>query len=176
MATSSPRPASLPSSILSAWETNNRVNVYLIQQIASPLWAANVPGVPRRTIRMIAAHVHNARCQWIKTLGREHGIRAPVRVDQRTVSRRALIAALERSSRGLRAILQLGLDSGGVVPPSKAYVWRNLPLDVGHVLTYFVAHEAHHRGQIIMAARQLGLRLPPDVAGGVWQWTRLSRT
>ena len=61
------------------------------------------------------------------------------------------------------------------MPPSKAYVWRNLPLDVGHVLTYFVAHEAHHRGQIIMAARQLGQRLPPDVVGGVWQWTRLSR-
>ncbi len=23
-----------------------------------------------------------------------------------------------------------------------------LPLDVGHVPTYFVAHEAHHRGQL----------------------------
>ena len=91
------------------------------------------------------------------------------------MSRRALVAAFRRSGRGIDSILRLGLDSGGVVPPSKAYVWRNLPLDVGHVLTYFVAHEAHHRGQIIMAARQLGQRLPPDVAGGVWQWTRLSR-
>jgi uncharacterized damage-inducible protein DinB len=166
----------LRAMILSAWETNNRVNVYLIEQIQAPLWAANVPGVPQRTIRMIAAHLHNARCSWIKTLGAEHGIAAPARVDHRTVSRRGLIAALKRSSRGIQSILQLGLDSGGVVPPSKAYVWRNLPLDVPHVLTYFVAHEAHHRGQIIMAARQLGQRLPREVAGGVWQWTRLSRT
>jgi uncharacterized damage-inducible protein DinB len=165
----------LRASILSAWETNTRVNVYLFEQIDPPLWAASVPGVTHRTIRMIAAHLHNARCQWIKTLGAEHGIPAPVRVDHRTASRRAVIAALARSSRGIRAILELGLDSDGVVPPSKAYVWRNLPLDVGHVLTYFVAHEAHHRGQIIMAARQLGQRLPPEVAGGVWQWTRLSR-
>jgi uncharacterized damage-inducible protein DinB len=51
---------------------------------------------------------------------------------------------------------------------SKGYVWRNLPLDVGHVLTYFVAHEAHHRGQIVMIARQLNQRLPPEVTNGLW--------
>jgi uncharacterized damage-inducible protein DinB len=58
------------------------------------------------------------------------------------------------------------------VPPAKAYVWRNLPLDVPHVLAYFVAHEAHHRGQIVMLARQLGRRLPSDVSAGLWQWTK----
>jgi uncharacterized damage-inducible protein DinB len=66
--------------------------------------------------------------------------------------------------------LQLGNDRGGQVPPSQAYVWRNLPLDVDHVLTYFVAHEAHHRGQIVMVARQLGYRLPQSVTAGLWQW------
>jgi uncharacterized damage-inducible protein DinB len=166
----------LGATILSAWTTNNQVNIHMIEHLPGPLWTASVPGVvPQRTIRMIAAHLHNARCSWITTLGAEHGIPVPLRVDRRTVSRRALIAALRRSRRGIHAILQLGLDSGGTVPPSTAYVWRNLPLDVGHVLTYFVAHEAHHRGQIIMAARQLGQRLPVDVTGGVWQWTRLSR-
>jgi uncharacterized damage-inducible protein DinB len=58
------------------------------------------------------------------------------------------------------------------VPPSKGYVWRNLPLDVPHVLTYFVAHEGHHRGQIVMLARQLGHRLPDDISAGLWQWTK----
>src|SRR5438552_1199630 len=54
--------------------------------------------------------------------------------------------------------------------PSRRYVWQNLPLDVGHVLTYFVAHEAHHRGQIVMIARQLGQRLPQPVTNGLWWW------
>jgi hypothetical protein len=65
--------------------------------------------------------------------------------------------------------------AGGNVPPSKGYVWRNLSLDVPHVLAYFVAHEGHHRGQIVMLARQLGHRLPAEVAAGLWQWTQRSR-
>jgi uncharacterized damage-inducible protein DinB len=107
---------------------------------------------------------------WVKTLGREHGITAPTRVDHRRVARRQLVAALKRSSNGIEALLKLGLASGGQVPPSRGYVWRNLSLDVGHVLTYFVAHEAHHRGQIIMVARQTGHRLPRATTDGLWQW------
>ncbi len=68
-------------------------------------------------------------------------------------------------------MLELGIRNGGRVPPSRGYVWRNLPLDVGHVLTYFVAHEGHHRGQLVLVARQLGHRLPPPVLNGLWLWT-----
>lgn len=107
---------------------------------------------------------------WIKTLGREHGITTPARVDHHRVARRELVAALKRSSAGMEALLQLGLAAGGQIPPSKRYVWRNLSLDVGHVLTYFVAHEGHHRGQIIMVARQTGHRLPRAATDGLWQW------
>jgi uncharacterized damage-inducible protein DinB len=155
---------------LAAWSTNSRVTDYLVEHIPAPLWRASIPGIRTRTVRSIAAHLHNARCSWVKTLGGEHGIVSPTRVDQRTITPRQLVSALKRSSRGIAALLRLGVGRGGQVPPSQAYVWRNLPLDVDHVLTYFVAHEAHHRGQIVMAAHQLGYRLPPSVTGGLWQW------
>jgi uncharacterized damage-inducible protein DinB len=161
--------------ILVSWRTNSRVTAYLVEHLPAELWDASVPGTPRRTIRMIAGHLHNARCMWLKTLGREHGIAVPVSVDRHKVTRRQLLSALARSSKGIEALLTLGLGAGGHVPPSKGYVWRNLPLDVAHVLTYFVAHEAHHRGQIVMVARQLGHRLPGDVAGGLWLWTKRSQ-
>jgi len=164
------RGADLGATILAAWRTNNRVTMDLVQRLPPSLWDAAAPDTSRRTVRMIAAHIHNARCRWVKTLGREHGIRAPVRVDERRVTRRQLVAALKRSANGIEAILKLGLESGGTVPPSKGYVWRNLALDVAHVLTYFVAHEGHHRGQILIVARQMGRPVSRQDAGRLWWW------
>jgi hypothetical protein len=112
---------------------------------------------------------------WIKMVGKEHGIPVPDRVDRRRVSRKELVSALKRSSLGINRLLRLGCDCGGSIPIPSTYVWRNLPLDVGHVLSYFVAHEGHHRGQIVLLARQLGHRLPVSTTGGLWQWTKRAR-
>ncbi|HKA35576.1 MAG TPA: DinB family protein [Thermoanaerobaculia bacterium] len=162
------------SSILGAWATNNRVTIFLVENLPDALWNAAVPGAPRRTVRMIAGHIHNARCMWLKTLGRPHENPVPKSVDRRRVTRPQLIRALKSSGRGITDLLAFGLEHGGQIPPTRAYVWRNLPLDVGHVLSYFVAHEGHHRGQIVLLARQLGHRLPAEVTAGLWQWTRRS--
>jgi uncharacterized damage-inducible protein DinB len=161
--------------LLAAWRTNNRVTIYLIENLSPELWTATVPGAPRRTVRMIAGHIHNARCMWIKTLGKEHGITVPRPVDRHKVRPQELITALDQSSRGIIRLLKLGCDRGGTLPTSASYTWRNLPLDVGHVLTYFVAHEGHHRGQIVMIARQLGYRLPTEITGGLWHFAKRSR-
>jgi uncharacterized damage-inducible protein DinB len=158
--------------LLDAWRTNNRVTVFLVENLPQELWAATVPGAPRRTVRMIAGHIHNARCTWIKTLGKEFGVAVPRAVNRHKVGPKELISALAHSSRGMISLLTLGCDRGGTIPTSSSYTWRNLPLDVGHVLTYFVAHEGHHRGQIVMLARQMGYRLPAEITGGLWHWSK----
>lgn len=161
--------------LLDAWRTNHRVTVFLFEHLPAELWSATVPGAPRRTVRMIAGHLHNARCMWIKTLGKEHGIAVPQAVNRHKVEPSELIRALGHSSRGIVSLLKLGCDHDGAIPAPSSYTWRNLPLDVAHVLTYFVAHEGHHRGQIVMLARQLGHRLPAEIAGGLWHFSKRAR-
>jgi len=156
--------------LVAAWRTNNRVTEQLIKRLPAALWDAAIPGAPRRTVRQIAAHIHNARCAWLRKLGREHGIAVPMFVDRRCVTKREVLTALKQSSRSMEALLQLGIEAGGTLPPTKAYVWRNLALDVPHVLTYFVGHEAHHRGQIVMVSRQLGHRLSNTILAELWRW------
>ena len=80
-----------------------------------------------------------------------------------------LVRALSRSSTGIVKLIELGAARGGAVPRA---TWQNFPTDLVHFLSYFVAHEAHHRGQLILLARQLGHRLPPSVTNGVWQWKK----
>jgi uncharacterized damage-inducible protein DinB len=162
--------ADLQTTFLEAWRTNNRVTTTLIEHLPDRLWDAKVPGMGPRTVRTIAAHLHNARSRWIKTLGSEHGIARPAMIDLHKATRRQVVTALNRSSAGMESLLALAFANGGRLPPSKGYVWRNLALDVCHVLTYFVAHEAHHRGQIVLVARQIGIRLPPQVTNGLWWW------
>src|SRR4029077_2921619 len=94
-------------------------------------------------------------------------------VDARAVRPAELKRALARSSGSIIELIRLGGARGGAVPPA---TWQNFPTDLVHFLCYFVAHEAHHRGQLCMLARQLGYRLPADVSAGVFEWeTRAPR-
>ncbi len=168
-------PTAAGHAVLAAWRTSALATELLIRDLPASLLDERIPGAPTRTIRMIAAHLHNARARWIRTLGAEHGLVAPALVNPRQVSQSALLIALQKSAAGIEALLDLGVRHGGELPPSEGYVWRNLPLDIGHVLAYFVAHDAHHRGQLVLIARQMEHRLDHSTTDGIWQWTRLSR-
>jgi len=163
----------LAADVVATWQTNARVTAFLFEHVPDALWQAAVPG-SRRTVRTLAGHLHNARCMWVKMLGQRHGVRVPARVDLQTVTRRALLPALERSSRAVVDLLELGIERGGRIPGS-GVAWVNLPLDVVHVLAYLIAHEGHHRGQVVMLARQMGHRLPREVTTGLWLWTKRAK-
>lgn len=150
---------------VAAWRTNNSATVFLVEHLPAAIWASRVPGIPGLTLGRIAAHIHNSRCWWIKSLGAAHGIRVPRRVDLRRVRQRELLKALARSSEGMVRLIELGAAAGGKVPRA---TWQNFPTDLDHFLSYFAAHEGHHRGQLILVARQLGsgFRQPSRMASG----------
>ena len=52
--------------LVRAWETNDRINAYLIENLDERAWRAEPPGGKGRTIAAIAAHMHNVRVMWLK--------------------------------------------------------------------------------------------------------------
>ena len=150
---------SLDAALLGAHATNNRINVYLIDNLPDAAWRAAPPGGKGRNIASIAAHMHNVRVMWLKAIGAKV---VPDKLDPETATKPAAIAALEQSRKALETQLRVSLENGGRVKGFKP--------DVASFFAYLIAHDAHHRGQISMIARQTGHTLAQGVMFGLWEW------
>ena len=154
--------------VLATWQTASRLTSFLIENVPAEVWRSAIPGAPRRTVQMVGGHLHNCRCMWIKMLGKRHDLKVPEGVNRHRVTRAQLLRSRDRSARAMGRLLKIGLENDGRLTGFS-------PPDVTHFLAYHVAHEGHHRGQIVMVARQLGHRLPAEVTNGLWQWSKRAR-
>ena len=70
--------------------------------------------------------------------------------------------ALEHSRLALCAVISGALATDGRI--------KGFRPDVAGFLGYLIAHDAHHRGQVAMLARQVGHPLPQKAMFGMWEW------
>jgi uncharacterized damage-inducible protein DinB len=149
----------LISDFLATWRVNQRINEYLIDELAEEAWRAKPPGGKGRNIAEIFAHIHNVRLMWVKAAAK--GVALPAKADSEVMTQATAKAALAESADAVGKILEQGLASGKVTgfPPSAAAF-----------LAYLLTHDAHHRGQVTMLARQVGHGLPAATGFGMWEW------
>jgi len=153
-------PFSLPQALLHAFDTNDRINQYMIDSLPAAAWSAEPPEGKGRTIAGIVAHIHNVRVMWLKAAAK--GSEIPEQLDRSSVTADQASKALEQSRAALALVLKSALDGGGNVKGFKP--------DVAGFFGYLIAHDAHHRGQICMLARQVGHALPQKAMFGMWEW------
>jgi len=151
---------SIADSLIEAFAINNRVNEYLVRAVPDPAWSAKPPDGKGRNIAAIFAHIHNVRGMWLKACLGEADI--PEKLDRLTCTKDDVVRALEQSRQALAGVLRRSLDLDGRIHGFKP--------DAGAFLGYLVAHDAHHRGQITMLARQLGHPISQSAMFGMWEW------
>jgi uncharacterized damage-inducible protein DinB len=161
-----PVPFSLPQALLTAFDTNDRINQYLIDNLPAAAWPAEPPQGKGRTIAAIVAHIHNVRLMWLKAAAKGSDIPEPLDPDGLGAAQAS--KALEQSRAALAAVLRSALEGDGGVKGFKP--------DVAGFFAYLIAHDAHHRGQICMLARQVGHALPQKAMFGMWEWGTRGRT
>ena len=140
------------------WAVNEAMNQLLLKHLDARAWRAEPPA-GGRTLAAIFSHIHNDRLLWMTVWAK--GRRRPAHTSRHTVTKKQAAAALKRSAAAMSEVL-----AGGRAADDAEAVAR---------LCLRLAHDAHHRGQISMLARQLGYRLPAEGQYGIWQWGKLWR-
>jgi uncharacterized damage-inducible protein DinB len=153
-------PFSLQESILHAFETNDAINHYMLENLPAAAWRAEPPGGKGRTVAAIVAHMHNVRVMWLTTAAKETKI--PEQLDVSTVTPKEASKALDQSRSALNVLLKAAMAADGRI--------KGFRPDVGGFFSYLIAHDAHHRGQVSMLARQAGHPLPQKAMYGMWEW------
>lgn len=151
--------------LLEAWRINNRVTLFLIEHVSDEGMACTLSKRGGRNVARQLAHLHNNRIWHLQRRAKrlaegahlfathDEPDRATLRETLEDSARRIerLIAGVQEGQRGVRAFKR------GLVP----YV------------AYFIAHESHHRGSILLTLKQCGHPVEKSTAYAIWDWDRI---
>lgn len=147
---------SLLEQVLQAWRVNAVINVKLVKAIPKKGFDA-VPLASRgRTVAKQLAHMQKVHSGWLKYNGWRLSREARPLHRNAKLDRKRLTTALRASGAAVEAFLRERLQSG-----KRIGFFQGKPI---RWMCYLIAHDSHHRGQIALALKQNGMRLPEKVA------------
>lgn len=145
------------------WHLNNRVNLMLLEHLTEQQLAHT--SSPRgRSIADQFAHLHNVRILWLEPSAPKMAKRL-TKIEKGTATKAALQEALADSAAAIGDLISESQKEDGRM---KAY-----KRGVNAFFGYALAHEAHHRGQIILHLKQAKMRVDPMLGYGLWEWGKI---
>jgi len=161
-------PASDPATlepILQAWRTNQRINLRLLQQISPEGLRDTLSKRGGRSVARQFAHLHNVRLWHLETRAKALAKGAHKFATEDEPDAAELIETLEDSAGRIEDLFTSAAEGvKGVRLPKRGAV---------QFLAYFVAHESHHRGNILLTLKQCGHALPQEERYAIWDWDRI---
>ena len=146
--------------LLQTWETNHRINEYLLSGIKEE-HLNDVAATKGRTVGKQFAHIHNVRVMWIEVAVSDRKSEVQKIDADGVVSKKILLDAFAKSTPLITDILRKGLETGkvkGFKPSPEAF------------LGYLIAHEAHHRSQAILILKENKHMPDKKILYGMWEW------
>lgn len=148
--------------LLDTWQINNRMNLLLMENISDTGMEKTLSTRGGRTVYLQLVHVHDVRMNWLEVCAKDIFKKYSILNKEAAFDRKALRKAFEDSAKGVEELLSQSWDDGGKV---KSFRKGVIPM-----LGYFISHESHHRGSIILTLKQTGEKIPDAVKWGLWEW------
>ena len=166
--------AEFSRAMVEAYAVNDRMNQLVLEHLDPRVWRAKPFGAKGRTIAAIFSHVHNVRRKWVR-LSAPH-LKLPAPLDRTRCTPKQAQAALRESAALCCAMLADALENprssiGQFCRDGWARPWT----PGASMFAFMVSHDAHHRGQVCLLARELGYPLPQKINYGIWTWEKLSK-
>ena len=157
------RPLEVERELLEAFRQNGLVNEYLVGVLPDAIWRAAPPNGRGRSISAIVAHMQSVR----RTFARMGGARpGPPSLDRNRVTPAQARRALHQSTTDLESLFETAMAA------RQARV-KGMPRRVVNMLMYLMQHDAHHRGQICVLAKDLGYEFRGEDMMRIWGWKAL---
>lgn len=166
----------LAESLLATYAINDAMNQLILSHLDPRAWRAKEPGHGgrgARTIGAIYAHLHNCRLKLLR-YNAPH-LKRPAPLDPYRCTMKQAAAAHTKSAEQCLKMLTEAFSTGPNPRVTKFQrdSWMPIWSVNGTMFAYIFAHEAHHRGQILMLAHQLGYRLSLNEMSAIWYWDKL---
>ncbi len=147
--------------LLETWRIHCRIDLYILDAIASEAFGVPPPQKGRGFTQMFA-HIHNTRLMWLQSAAPEF-LKGMVKIEKGDIVNQAsLRKLLAASGQAIEALLKKGLTSDGKIKGFKPHA----PAFLG----YMISHEAYHHGEIGVELTGIGYPLDKKTGYGMWEW------
>ena len=151
--------------LLEAWRTNNRINLFLIDTINEAGMKSTLSKRGGRDVARQFAHIRDIRVWHLDKRAKDLAQGLKKFETKVSPSKAQLRKAFAASGKGVENLL-----TGVLAAEPKR---RGFKKGIFTTLAYFIAHESHHRGNILLTLKECGHHIDKTAQYAIWGWDQM---